>query len=169
MWWPSACTVVMVVLFILIGEMPGSLSIFLPALAIVSCPAVALLLIGSALVLGWRRQRCRAVSMLLALAIPAALLRPITMVQPYVHLGLTLGFDIGYLGAAPSKEGSATIYDWSAGLAGGPNTFLIYDRTDMITRPLPKDDAPVGNAMNLLMACAGRTQHLIGHYHVCVL
>ena len=169
MWWPTACTAAMIALFIFVGEMPGPLSIFLPALAIVSCPPVALLLIGSAFALGLRRQPCKAVSMLLALAIPAVLLRPIAMVEPYVHLGLTLGFDIGYLDAAPSTEGSATIYDWSTGLAGGPNTFLIHDRTDMIARPVTKDDASSWKATDLLMAYAGRTQHLVGHYHVCIL
>ena len=89
-------------------------------------------------------------------------------VEPYVHLALTLGLGVGYLGPAPPQGQPVAIYDWSTGLAGGPNTFLIRDTTDAIAAPRAKNGSPAWKNDALLEECSGRSQHLIGHDYVCI-
>ena len=167
-WWPTFCTVAVAALFVFVGGLPGPLNFLLISLAIVTCPVLALLLIGSACVLGWHRRPRGATSALLALAVPALLLGPMVRVEPYVHLALTLGLGVGYLGHAPPEGQAVAIYDWSTGLVGGPNTFLIRDPTDAIASPHTKDGSPAWKNDDLLRECASRSEHLIGHYYICI-
>ena len=155
-------------LFVFVGGMPGPLSLVLPLLAIVVCPVVTLLLAGSACLLGWQRRPRGAASALSALAAPVLLLVPMVLIEPYVHLGLTVGFGIGYLGSPPPEGEPVAIYDWSTGLAGGPNTFLIHDRTDAIASSQAKGGSPAWGDNGFLTDCAGRSRHLIRHYYVCI-
>ena len=111
----------------------------LPLLAIVVFPVVTLLLIGWACVLLFRQLSRKAASALLAVAVPALLLIPISFAQPYVHLGLMLAFGIGYIGPTPDAGQRVGIYDWSTGLAGGQSTFLVHDTTDAIASPETRD------------------------------
>ncbi len=165
-WWLTPATVALVALFVFVGELPGRLNGLLLLLAFVVLPLAALLLIGLACVLAWLRYWRRAASLLLAVAAPAFLVVPMAILAPYVHLGLMLAFDIGYLGPAPLQGQPVTVYDWSTGMVGGPNTFLIHDRTDAIALPLAKS-GPAWRDSDLLRTCAGRVQHLIGHYYIC--
>jgi hypothetical protein len=59
------------------------------------------------------------------------------------------------------------VFDWSVGLAGGPNTFLIHDVTDEIALPLGQHKYPVETERGFGEDCAGKVQHLLGHYYVC--
>ena len=158
----------MVALFVFVGELPGPLNLLLTLLEVMACPAVALLLIGTACVLGWQRRPRGAISALLALAAPVLLLVPMRLMQPYVHLGLTLGFGIGYIGPAPLKGEPVAIHDWTTGMVGGPNTFLIHDPTDAIASSRTSTGFPAWRNDDLLRECAGRSDHLIGHYYVCI-
>ena len=168
-WWPTSSTVAMVALFVFIGGMPGPLNVPLFLLALVACPGVALLLIGWAFTLFWQRRPHEAISALLAVVVPVLLLVPMALIEPYVHLGLMLTFGIGYLGPTPLEGQPVGIYDWSIGMVGGPNTFLIHDTTDAIASPETKGDLSAWRNTNFLRECADRSQHLIGHYYVCVI
>jgi hypothetical protein len=167
MWWPTACTVAMELLFLSLVELPGLLGIRLFLLAIVACPTLALLLVGMTCVLAWHRQPRRAASTLAAVVAPVLLLGPTRLMALYVHLGLTLAFGIGYLSPNSLEGQNLAIYDWTTGYAGGPNTFLIHDVTDAIALPLTKVVPPAWRDYDLFAECAGKVQPLIGHYYVC--
>jgi hypothetical protein len=167
-WWPTASTFAMVAVFVFVGWMPGPLNVPVTLLSIVACPVAVLLLAGWAFALFWQRRPRGAFSASLAVAIPALLLVPMALLQAYVHLGLTLAFGIGYLGTAPQKGQPIGIYDWSTGLVGGPNTFLIHDTTDAVASAEVKGDLSVWRNKDFLRRCAGRSRHLVGHYYVCV-
>jgi len=96
------------------------------------------------------------------------LLRPIGWVTDVVHLGLTVELGIGELGdTLPQVDSRFQAHDWSVGLAGGPNTFLLYDETDEIVQPLARHRDHVVPDESLEKVCAGRVRHLIGHYYEC--
>ncbi len=168
-WWPAASTVAMVAVVVLAGGMPGPQSVALPLLAVLVFPAALLLLTGWACALFLLRRPHKAFSALLAIAVPALLVIPICLIQPYVHLALTLTFGIGYLGRAPDEKQPVAVYDWSTGLTGGPDTFLIHDMTDAVALPEPKGDLSAWKNTDFLRDCSGKSQHLIGHYYVCVI
>jgi len=165
--WPAACTVAILALFVVLDELPGPLNLLALLLTIVAGPAAALLLIGSACVLAWQRQLRRAVSALLALAAPVLLLIPMVLIAPYVHLALMLSLGIGTLGPRPSEGRPLAVYDWTTGMVGGPNTFLIHDTTDTIALPLKKGAPPAWRDNDLFRECVSRVRHLIGHYYIC--
>jgi len=167
-WWPTASTFAMVAVFVFVGWMPGPLNVPVTLLSIVACPVAVLLLAGWTFALFWQRRPRGAFSASLAVPIPALLLFPMALLQAYVHLGLTLAFGIGYLGTAPQKGQPIGIYDWSTGLVGGPNTFLIHDTTDAVASAEVKGDLSVWRNKDFLWSCAGRSRHLVGHYYVCV-
>jgi hypothetical protein len=158
----------MAAFFVVVGEMPGPLNTLLSLLAIVACPGVALLLVWRAFALFWQRQHRSALSACLAIAAPALLLFPMALAAPYVHLGLTLTFGLGYLGLAPKEGQPVGIYDWTTGMVGGPNTFLIHDTTGAVAAPEAKGDHSAWRNTDFLKVCAGRSRHLIGHYYVCI-
>jgi hypothetical protein len=86
----------------------------------------------------------------------------------YVHLGLTAWCGYGQLGSPPkSNGGQFTTYDWSVGLAGGPNTFLIHDVTDEIALPMAQHTHPSISENGFGEEGAGKVRHLVGHYYVC--
>jgi len=166
-WWPTACTVAMVALFVVIDELPGPLNLLALLLTVIACPAATLLLFGSACMLAWQRQLRRAASALLALAAPVLLVIPMALMGRYVHLGLTLAFGIGILGPKPLERQPITIYDWTTGIVGGPNTFLIHDTTDELTLPATKGAPPAWRDNDFFRECVGHVEHLIGHYYIC--
>jgi hypothetical protein len=167
-WWPTASTFAMVAVFVFVGWMPGPLNVPMTLLSIVACPGAALLLAGWAFALFLQRRPRGAFSASFAVAVPALLLVPMALIQPYVHLGLTRAFGIGYLGPPPQMGQPIMIYDWSTGIVGGPNTFLIYDTTNAVASAWVKGKPSDWRNQDFLRACEGRSQHLLGHYYVCV-
>ncbi len=161
-WWPTSCTVAMLAFFVFVGGLPGPLNLLMVLLALLACPAVALLLILVACVLAWQRRPRGAASALIAVAVPIVLLVPMALMEPYVHLALILTFGIGYIGPTPLRGAPVAIQDWSTGMAGGPNTFLIHDTTDAIA------ESQAGRNDVFPDECAGRSQHMIEHNYVCV-
>jgi hypothetical protein len=171
MWWPATCTVAAMALFVVLDELPGPLNPLLLVLTVVAFPVAALLLIGSASMLAWQRQHRRVASALMALAAPVLLLIPMVFIGPYVHLALMLTCGIGTLSPQTGPQllegGRLAIYDWTTGMVGGPNTFLIHDATDTIALPLTKDAPAAWRDNDLFRECIGRVRHLIGHYYIC--
>ncbi len=110
---------------------------------------------------------CRPASAALALVAPILFCVPITLATEYLHLGLMITFGVGQLGSVPiADDQHFAVYDWSTGLVGGPDTFVIHAPTDKIARPLARNRAaaPWGFGAE----CAGRSRHLLGHYYLCV-
>ncbi len=85
-----------------------------------------------------------------------------------VHAALTVQLGIGQLGSSstPADDRFAA-YDWSVGLASGPNTFLLHDPTDEIALPIAEHKHPVASENGFGEQCAGRVSHLFGHYYRC--
>jgi hypothetical protein len=107
-------------------------------------------------------------SAVLAIIVPIFLWTPISWAAECLHLGLTIGFGAGQLGAPPPVGAQFAVHDWSVGLADGPNTFLIYDVTDRIALPLEewREQAALKDWVG--KECAGRVRRLLSHYYVCV-
>ena len=170
-WRPTACTVAVAAFFVFVGALPGPLNLPLMLLAVATVPAATLLLVGSTCVFAWRGRPCLAGSTLSALVAPVLLLIPMVLAQPYVHLALMLAFGIGYIGPAPIEGRPVAVYDWSTGMVGGPNTFLIRDATDAVASSQasggPSTWPRALETSDLLKDCAGRVEHLVQHYYVC--
>jgi hypothetical protein len=104
------------------------------------------------------------------LLLPVSLWRPLNWVGDMAHLGLTAGFGAGQLGTSPrSNDDGFAIYDWSVGLAGGPNTFLIRDVSDEITLPMAQHTHPASAEGGFGEDCAGKVSRLIRHYYICTI
>jgi hypothetical protein len=78
---------------------------------------------------------------------------------------------IALLATQPHSQAKQTgndfaVYDWSVGFAG-QNTFLIHDRTDEIALPLALHKHPLSDENGFADICAGKVQHLLGHYYIC--
>ena len=163
--WPVFASLGTVFVVTLVCGIPGTVSFFLLLFALpVYAVAAAVLLIVAAILAMKRRPR-RAASLLVALVVPVFLWAPIDRAAEYAHLALTAGFGIGgQLG--PSTEDGFEVADWSVGLAGGPNTFLIRDKTDRIALP-PTQASLATKEGGFTEECAGKARRLAGHYYVC--
>ena len=104
----------------------------------------------------------------MVLLLPTLLWLPTNWAADFVHLGLTAGFGAGYL-ADPMKlnDHNLVAYDWSVGLAGGPNTFLLHDVTDEIELPMDRHGNPSNSKNEVENECAGRVRRMVSHYYVC--
>jgi len=95
---------------------------------------------------------------------------PLRWLSECAHPGLTTGFGIGQLGdVGPIRSEQFTVYDWSVGLAGGTNTFLIYDPSGEIALPLRQHKALIASEDGFGEECAGRVEHLLGHNYICMI
>jgi hypothetical protein len=135
---------------------PISLLVYLVAVIALMCASVAL---------AAKKRPRAATSAMLALFAPVLLWSQINWAADCAHLGLAVGFGGGPASTA-DRSGFAT-YDWSTGLAGGPATFLIYDESDEIARPLALHQHPAASENGFGEDCAGRVRHLLAHYYVC--
>lgn len=168
--WPTVVSVLTTFVGLFLCGLPGLVSFILiplSALAIVvTAAAVAVFLIRFLV----RRQPRRGASVLLALILPLVLWQPIRWSAECAHLALTVATGAGQAGrTSGSRSGAFEVYDWSIGLAGGPNTFLIRDVTDEIALPLKEHKQPASADDGFGEDCAGRVRHLLGHYYVCTM
>ncbi len=116
----------------------------------------------------WQKLWRGALSVAAAAILPIVLMHPISWAADFVHLGLTVGLGIGELNDTSSQvDGRFEAHDWSVGLASGPNTFLLFDKTNEIAYPLNRHKDHVVSEDSVEMACAGRARLLVGHYYVC--
>jgi hypothetical protein len=166
--WPALTTLAIALIVVILCGLPGIVSFVLIPLTVLGAPLVGAGLTVVALVVALRRRPRMAVSILIAVLLPALLWKPITWAADYAHLALTVGTGAGQLGRSSRPDGSPfAVYDWSVGLAGGPNTFLIYDVTDEIALPLKLHKQPIASEQGFGENCAGKVTHLRGHYYVC--
>jgi hypothetical protein len=134
---PGLVSLGTVTLLELICQLPGLLSFVLIPVSLVgyAIGSITILVAGSISLL--KRRPRKAASLSGALIFPVLLWFPINWAADCVHLGLTAGFGVGQLGVPSKSDGSEFMaYDWSVGLVGGPNTFLIHDVTDDIALPM---------------------------------
>jgi hypothetical protein len=153
-WWPLASTIGAWFLFAFLDGVPGSLAL--------------------------RRLR-GATSFALALVMPFIFKAPINWAADCLHLVLTVKFGFGVLSPQGAK-GNALIdfipipainnesfsaFDWSVGVAGGINTFLIRDLTGEVTLPIIQHKHPNFDTTGIDEQCSGKSDHIFGHYYIC--
>jgi hypothetical protein len=165
---PAFATLVIALVVAVFCSLPGMLSFVLIPLTVLGAPLVGAGLVVAAAVIAVRRRPRMAISILIAVLLPPLLWKPITWTADVIHLGLTVWTDAGQLGRSSKPDGSPfAAYDWSVGLAGGPNTFLVYDVTDEIALPPKLHKQPIASEQGFGEDCAGKVTHLLRHYYVC--
>lgn len=127
--------------------------------------AIAFLILVLTLVV--RKRFRKTSSALAAILLPILLLKPINWGAECLHLALTAGFGLGQLGWGVPKGNEFYAFDWSVGLAGGTNTFLIHDVTDEIALPRDQHKHLIETENGFDEDCGGKVEHLLGHYYVC--
>lgn len=168
MLWPAAISTMTALVAALLCGLPGLVSFVLIPLSALGGLVSAVTLVIAAIVFAARRRPRKAGSVLVAALLPVILWQPITWTADYLHLALTVWTGAGQAGPPSKPDNSRFVaYDWSVGLAGGPNTFLIRDETDEITLPLKQHTRPIAEEDGFSEDCAGRVKHLLGHYYVC--
>ncbi len=162
-----AATIVVAVLTFFCG-LPGDVSFVLIPLFVLGCTVALVATLLTVLVLLVRRKPRKAASALLIVLIPILLWLPINWAADCLHMELTTELGMGQLGSAQRPNGSPfAVYDWSTGLAGGPNTFLLYDVSDEIRLPPGRQKRSDASYNGFSDECAGKSRHLLGHYYVC--
>ena len=168
-------------LFAFLDGVPGLLSFILIPISLISLLLAAAALIVAACVFVARRRLHKATSFALALLAPIMFRTPIRRAADCLHLALMLEFGFGVLNSEQVRSGALidfiplhamngkffAAFDWSAGLAGGPSTFLIRDPTDEVVRPVSQHRHPNLDKTGFEEACSGKSEHLFGHYYTC--
>ena len=168
--WPALVSLGIVFTLTLVCGLPGLVSFVMIPISLLGYLITSIVLLTAAVFFAAEKRPRRAASLLLVLIMPVLLWSPINWVADCVHLGLTVGFGAGQLGSSSKPDGrSFAVYDWSVGLAGGPNTFLIHDETDQIGLPMAQHTDPSNSENGWGEGCAGKVRHLLGHYYVCTL
>ncbi len=165
LWRPVAITLPMLALLKLLMQLPGGLNIvIIPGSLLVFAVAFGYLLwsaVTRAVHARWRRS----LSFLAALVLAIGLWSPIDRIDDRVHLWLTVTFGIGQIGPTQGANG-VRVHDWSTGLAGGPNTFLIEDPSDRVAGPpLPQS----AGDETVAAACTGKVERVGTHLYICTL
>ncbi|WP_162601779.1 hypothetical protein [Occallatibacter savannae] len=130
---PALVALMIVAALEVLCQLPGLISLVLVPLLFLGY-RISFLVIGAiAVYCAIKKRPRRAISVLFVVLLPVLLWRPVNWAAEVIHLGLTVGLGVGQLGTpSSSKGGDFVTYDWSVGLAGGPNTFLIHDSSDEI-------------------------------------
>lgn len=166
--WLALVSTAIVAILTLLCRLPGLVSFLIIPLSLVGYLAAPPALVAASVWFAANKLPRKAASALIALATPILLWVPINWAADCVHLGLTAGFGAGQIGAMSKPDGSKfAAYDWSTGLAGGPNTFLIHDDSDEIALPLARHKHPAASENGFGEDCAGKVKHLLAHYYVC--
>ena len=165
---PALVSLTIVALLALLCQLPGSVSLVLIPFSVLGYGLASIVSLAIAAYCVIKRRRQRAGSILLVLLLPILLWRPINRTADFVHLGLTAGFGAGQLGGSlTSNDGSFTVYNWSVGLAGDPDIFLIHDLSDEIALPIAQHTHSPDSENGFGEECAGKVRRLINHYYVC--
>jgi hypothetical protein len=167
--WPSAVAVLFVGLIAGAVETPGpeAFGIIL-SLASVT-PSIVIGLLVALVYFLWKRRWRAALTSVLAPTLCVALAFPRARSPAhYVHFLVTRHTYYAQITSLPGTPGHRFgSFDWSTGFAGGPSTFLIFDESDEIALPIQKHAAALSVELGFAESCAGRVQHLQGHYYVC--
>ena len=168
--WPAFATLAIALVLAFFTRLPGMVSFFLIPFAVLGAPLFGAGLLIMAVASAVRRRPRIAVSLLAAALLPVLLCTPIRWSADCIHLALTVWTGAGQLGSSARPDGSPfEVFDWSVGLAGGPNTFLIYDVTDEIALPLKLHRHPIESEQGWGEDCAGKVTPLLGHYYLCTI
>jgi hypothetical protein len=169
LFWPVLATLSLVTAMAFICVLPGIVSFIFIPFAVFSLPVAIIAVAAFAAYLLIKQRPRKAASLAFALILPLALLSPIDWIADCLHLGLTAWLGQGQLGRTSRASGHGLeVFDWSVGLAGGPNTFLIRDPTDRIALPAIQI-ARFNDPSGFFRSCADKTRHLLGHYYTCVI
>ena len=181
-WWPMGSMIGVWFLFAFLDGIPGSLSFMLIPVSVLSLFLAGMTLIIVVCVFLAQRRIRRAISLALALILPFVFRAPINRAADCLHLAMMLKYGFGVLTPEQARSGaligripppvadkkSSAAFDWSVGLAGGTNTFLLYDLKDEIALPLSQHKHPASQGEDgFEQRCAGESTHLFGHYYVC--
>lgn len=165
--WPGALAVLVATCAVLACKIPSPINLLLMFSTTAGCLLACISLLALAVFLAFAKTPRRSASVLAAIVLPVLLWQPIIWAADYVHLGLTVGLGIGQMGQIESSNAKTfKAYDWSIGFAGS-NTFLIWDGTDEIAQQAQLHHHPLSDEQGLGEDCAGKSEHLIGHYYVC--
>lgn len=166
---PAVASLLTVAALALVCQLPGTVSFFLIPLSLLGYAIASVVIVATAVFCALKRRPRRGASILLVLLLPVLLWQPVNWAADLVHLGLTVGLGAGQIGES-SDEGTGDLvaYDWSVGLAGGPNRFLIHDVTDEIALPAAQHAHPLSSEKGFGEDCAGRVHRLAKHYYVCM-
>jgi len=165
---PVAVSLVTVTSLLFLCSLPGTLGFLLIPITVLGTPAFGIGLLVWSLILFFRRRPRKAISILFALLAPVLLFRPIIWVSDCLHLGLTVGFGLAQLGPNKKPDSSQILVaDWSTGLAGGPDTFLLHDSSDQVALPESQHTRPDPLQGGVGEDCSGKVRRVLGHYYVC--
>jgi hypothetical protein len=155
-------------IFVFVVTLPGPIGFSLYFYSLFLLPAFGLLMLIGAILFCAKKNFRRAASLLLAIIAPLVLRVPIAWAANYVHLGLTVWFGFGVLGPIPQPDAHGfAVYDWSYGLVSNGNTFLIRDDTGRISLPMDRQVNGLNSQNGWFEQCAGKVDHLLGHYYLC--
>ena len=166
--WPVFTSVGIVFILTLACQLPGWMSFLMIPISLLGYAVVSVALLIAVGIFAAKKRPRRAASLSLVLIMPVLLWWPINWAADYAHLGVTVGFGAGQLGSPSKPDGSDfEVFDWSVGLVGGPNTFLIHHHTDQIALPMTQHTHASIPKDGFEEECAGKVRHLLGHYYVC--
>jgi hypothetical protein len=166
--WQGLVSLATVTAIALVCQIPGTASFIMIPLSLLGYAIGSIIIFMTTVFLLVKKRPRRGASIFLIFLLPVLLWRPLNWVADLAHLGLTAGFGAGQLGVPAKSSGSDfAVYDWSVGLAGGPNTFLIHDVTDEIALPMDKHTRPPNSENGFGDECAGKVHRLAGHYYIC--
>lgn len=165
---PGLVSLVTVAAISLVCQLPGIFSFLMIPISLLGYAVGSIIVLGTTVFLLIKKRPRTGASILLIFLLPLTLWSPINRVADLIHLVLTAGLGVGQLGtSSTSGDSEFFVYDWSVGLAGGPNRFLIHDVTDEIARPMAKHTNPSSSENGFGEECAGRVDRLVSHYYVC--
>jgi len=166
--WPAFASLGIVFFLTFVCGLPGLVRFWMIPISLLGFAVTSVVLLIAAGTFAAKKHLRKAASLLLVSIMPALLWSPINWAAACAHFGLTVGFGAGQLGSTSKPDGrDFQVFDWSVGLAGGPNTFLIHDKTDQIALPLARHTQPSVTENGFGEECAGKVRRLLGHYYVC--
>jgi len=166
--WPFFASLGIVFILTLVCGLPGLVSFLMIPISLLGYAVTSVVLLVAAGIFAAKMRPRRAASLLLVLIMPVLLWSPINWAADCVHLALTVEFGAGQLGSSSKPDGSNfEVFDWSVGIAGGPNTFLIHDKTDQIALSVTQHSQSSISESGFGEECAGKVRHLLGHYYIC--
>ena len=169
--WPTIVALTVTFVVLLISSLPGPLGFLLLTLLVfafvlLGWPFLAIILLAIPVILVRYGRFRGAISVAAAILLTTCLFKPIAKATVYVHLPLTILFDMGQLGST-IREDRLTVHDWSIGLVGSGNTFLIEDSSDQIALPRGTSENTQESKNVFWRECKGRVTRVFTHYYLC--
>ena len=165
LWRPVAMTLPLLAVLKLLMQLPGDLNLLIVPLSLLAVAAMLGFALWETVAGAVRARWRRAASYLAAFGLMLALWSPMDWIDDRVHLWLTVTFGVGQIGPTSQADG-VRVHDWSTGLAGGPNTFLIEDPRDRVAGPpLPQS----AGDESVAKACTGKVTRVGTHLYICTL